>query len=335
MPEMSQTRYVSLLLLHEQEADLYYGTLATSVKQLLRNAHMLLDLPERSNWRIQSWCLSLPTMCRMISCASAFPLDVTPSCLIALRKGVADELLTKTDGQRGRRGLAGSPYDRGIGRYSRSRSISMSSDSVSTISTNLSRSSSPRPSKMEFSQSIRPSSPLSKVRGSGTGRKRRRSSSTSSYDSTSSSSSHGHRRALQPRDDRNVRRRRSAHSPPTRGRDVHSDHSRPRYRSRSREDSMDRSQIARHRHSLDKDSHLWKGGPDGRGGRAPTSPTGRYHTFTDRNGRRRSNDEDHYGSNYLRDGIENKHPGRKRTERSLSPFSKRLALTQALNQGRL
>ena len=62
-------------------------------------------------------------------------------------------------------------------------------------------------------------------------------------------------------------------------------------------------------------------------------------SLADRNGRRRSDDNERYGSNFRRDDslermkLAAKPPPLEKRERSLSPFSKRLALTQAMNMG--
>ena len=165
-------------------------------------------------------------------------------------------------------------------------------------------------------------------------RKRRRSSSSSSLSYTSDSSHGGRVRDISMNEHRNTRRRRSSVSPERRGRDRKYD-GRANRRTRSRSGSMDRSQVARNRQSMT---------PGVANGRLRDKVKGHPRTqdhrpLRDRD-RRLSNDDDHYGSSF-RD--ENRGEPRRtepqkrpppRSGRSLSPFSKRLALTQAMNMGR-
>lgn len=169
-------------------------------------------------------------------------------------------------------------------------------------------------------------------------RKRQRESSSSSR---SYSSDYSMRRQRRDRygdgargGDRNTRRRRSSVSPDTRGRDRSLPRGAGKRRTMSRSDSMDRSRVAQGRHSM-----------------TPTSPP--LHPLQARaNGRGLARNTQHRDSIRRQDqnainpkvrsstrngggGLENRPqqalPLRK--ERSLSPFSKRLALTQAMNMG--
>ena len=278
---------------------------------------------------------------------------VAPHCLTACRKGVADEELAKKEAERGRKRKAD---DDEILGGARKRSRSYSSTSVSTISTSRSRSQSPRHTKLAhderklgFRSKLPGSSPhrrtarssshsalsyrsrsfgrnISEHRGERSGtlhgrrpvssdrrrenmplngtRKRRRTSSTSSR-SYSSDYSNGQRRRNRSHDgDRNTRRRRSSVSPDTRGRDRSLPRNNGKRRTMSRGDSMDRGRIARGRQSMTPRSPPPAEKVDGRGSGA-------------------------------QEGVENRPPQIQapRKERSLSPFSKRLALTQAMNLG--
>lgn len=187
--------------------------------------------------------------------------------------------------------------------------------SVSTISTN--RSTSTRRVKMANADNYE----TSQLRTDPIQTRKRRRSVSSSEDSYTSGSSHDRRRA-QPvhQDDRVTRRRRSSISPDNRGRDRDPHHSNGGRRS----NSVDKSRIARDRRSLTPDPR------DQPSTRDQPRPNGR---------RRYTNDDERYGGS-IRDAGRNADnaPLRKqptvRKERSLSPFSRRLALTQAMNLGR-
>ena len=237
------------------------------------------------------------------------------ACLTVTRKGIADEQLAKKEEERGRQ-RASDENHAPNGSRKRSRSISSySMTSVSTISTNLSRSASPKRPRLG---EARPSF------GSGS-LKRRRSSSISeaSYSSEDSYKRRGKLWATE--DDRNTRRRRSSVSPDNRGRDSKLPERRRPPRSRS--DSMDRDKIARHRHSLTPERRSLGNRRNGR----------------DHDRSRRPADSARYGGTkhppYGHERRENDPPIHSRAppprkERSLSPFSKRLALTQAMNMSR-
>lgn len=257
------------------------------------------------------------------------------------------------------------------GSRKRSRSTSSSSsNSVSTISTNLSRSSSPKLAGLRHTGQSQVFSNLE------VGRKRRRSHSSSI--SHTSDSSHGRRRENRPRElgidgwdskkpgefdtgrqldhehrrrryprsrsmsynshssadkkrrksthteTRGKRRRHSSKSPVDRGRDRDFNSNRGSRRTRSPSESRDRSEVIRNRMSM-----------------TPGLPT-RRESGQDNADRRQSysNDNDRYGSS-ARDQDESVRDTRppsnvlhQRKERSLSPFSKRLKMTQAMNMGR-
>ena len=247
------------------------------------------------------------------------------------RKGIADEQLAKREEERGRKRALDENHP-AHSSTKRSRS-SYSSTSVSTISTNYSHSISSRHPKSRQSDTYHLSQSRSgqPFRQQGTHKRRRSSSSTSTY---SSSSSVERRKPSRRKEesDRNTRRRRSSISPDTRGRDRDYNGRRSSRRSRSQSKSIDRSRVARNRNSMTP------------GMRSNHDRDGGRNTVTWGNGRRYStNDDDRYGGSYrdegrgARDGVKAQKPPpplRAKKERSLSPFSKRLALTQAMNSGR-
>lgn len=319
--------------------------------------------------------------------------------LTAIRKGVADEELAKKEAERGRKRKVEEGGNVN-GSWKHYRSISSSfSTSVSTISTNLSRSPTPKRSSRhdaggyndphKYSQALfsqdaaqkrrrsssmsttsytsqsfssderrhrhhskdadRPkrlsTSPDARMREQnsngrtneprGMTRKRRRSSSGSSSSYTSDSSHEGRRRDILRGEHRNTRRRRSSISPETRGRDREYDRRASR-RTGSRSNSRDRSQVARNRQSMTP-------GTTSNGPRRDRNRTGHgnkdHQPLKDRD-RRVSNDDDRYGSSFRNknhDDCRRTKPLQSplpRKDKSLSPFSKRLALTQAMNMGR-
>ena len=247
------------------------------------------------------------------------------------RKGIADEQLAKKEEERGRKRAADEDgfYP---GSRKRPRSVSTSSStSVSTISTKNSRPGSTERSKAHVTSTYILSQPQSLGRSSRTkeSRKRGRSSSFSSR-SYSSDLSYEKRRPREMGNDRNTRRRRSSVSPEFRGRDRDPDDKRSLRSHRSRSNSMNRSKVARHRTSMTPDIRNTHDRSNGRLHERPPLRT---------NGRRYTDDDDRYGRSY-RDGSQGngdrssiKQPQIQK-ERSLSPFSKRLALTQAMNMGR-
>ncbi|KAH8782586.1 hypothetical protein BGZ57DRAFT_758805, partial [Hyaloscypha finlandica] len=219
------------------------------------------------------------------------------------KKGVADEQLAKAEQERGRKRERHSEDPELRGAPKRIRSASHSSVSVSTISTNMSRSPSPReisrhsasrkhmrsnissspqrrnPGRNESrsvtrSPSISRSPPLPKHLTESEKKRRRRSSS-----SADSYTSEDRRNSRERTDSRSTRRRFQQTSPPARGRRTES---RSPYR-----------------------------------------------------GRRRLSNDRQRGSDRFSDGGPPRDSYRPPPrERSLSPFSKRLALTQAMNLGR-
>lgn len=159
-------------------------------------------------------------------------------------------------------------------------------------------------------------------------RRSSRNSRSSSSSSTSESIMKQRRRQRSKVGDRNERKRWSLRSPdsPRRGKEFHS--TRSHRRTQSRGESRDRSEVARSRRSMTPVDRLRQ--------------DQKYLNSPPRNrGPHLSNDNDRYGSGFRgsdhdnpRDskGAQSSRPPPK--ERSLSPFSKRLALTQAMNRGR-
>ncbi|KAK2625198.1 hypothetical protein QTJ16_005567 [Diplocarpon rosae] len=192
------------------------------------------------------------------------------------KNGVADELLAKADQERGRKRERQSDDPELRGATKRVRSTSATSASVSSISTGISRSPSPRPARKSTRRSISPprrrTSPSMSVAvprgGLADSEKKRKRDSFSSVDSYSSVE------RQQSRDRANTRRRYQKASPPARGRTTES-----RSPFKKRQDSS---------HDRQRPRNLIEGS-----GNTPLPPR----------------------------------------ERSLSPFSKRLALTQAMNGG--
>lgn len=146
---------------------------------------------------------------------------------------------------------------------------------------------------------------------------------------SSESSFERRRRYSLNRDDRSKRRRRSSRSPDDRGRERDLYGKRGSRRTRSPSESRDRSEVTRHRKSMTPglpSKALYGSRP-----RHPPAPINRGNSYPD--------DNDRYGSSSMNRN-ENIIPNRptknapiSRKERSLSPFSKRLALTQAMNHG--
>lgn len=218
---------------------------------------------------------------------------------------MADDLLARREEERGRKRDLDEP-DLQPSKRARSAS-SHSVSSVSTISTGRSSSKSPtrEDSRARSSRGReRSSSPHHSH-----SRKRQYSRSSSGYASRSPSGDPY---------DRNTRRRHREHSPKERGRsrELPRDGGR-RYRTRSR--SMDKSRIAKERSSMTPETAR---GRDHRG-----RPLSRDHGATAGPSYRPS---DHSYGDPSRKGNA---PAQSR-DRSLSPYSKRLALTQAMNMGR-
>ncbi|KAL8778153.1 MAG: hypothetical protein Q9213_007542 [Squamulea squamosa] len=160
--------------------------------------------------------------------------------------------------------------------------------------------------------------------------RKRRPSRSSSMSYTSNSSSNGRQRSKAMDDIRRTRPRRSTVSPDTRGRDRWFRAPRSSGRSPSRSNSMDRSQIARERRSMTPYSV-----PSEDGNKPARAGSGKKDVMNQRLG----SDNNRHGSSFRnranKDGrAERPRPAPPlRKERSLSPFSKRVALTQAMNMG--
>lgn len=249
-----------------------------------------------------------------ISCGRTprqLPMDLSEIWLTFHREGLADELLAKREEERGRKrdeDAQGLPL-----RRPRSESVH-SMSSVSTISTNRSHSRSPPRHSRGRDRGGSVSSHHSKTK------KRRYSDSSpgsvSSYSSGERARSHSREWAR----DRNTRRRRRESSPGERGRRVNSSQDRGRrYRSRTR--SMDRDQIAKDRRSMTPETLHGRDYPTRRprGSMSPPEPS---HSRSENAHSRRPRHET------------NNPALQPRRERSLSPYSKRLVLTQAMNVGR-
>ena len=266
------------------------------------------------------------------------------------------------------------------GSRKRSRSTSSSSsNSVSTISTNLSRSSSPKLAGLRHTGQSQVFSNLEVD-----GKRRRSRSSSISY---TSDSSHGRRRKDRLREtggdgyDRNdpaerdagrplgperrqrehtrsrsmsysshssvdkrrkksshsetrgKRRRHSSRSPVDRGRDRDFNSNRGSRRTKSPSESRDRSEVIRNRKSMTPALPAIQNARQDNGSR-----WSEHHPKVDRR-QSYSNDNDRYGSS-ARDRNEHIRSTRpplnavpQRKERSLSPFSKRLKITRAMNMG--
>ena len=296
--------------------------------------------------------------------------------LIGRRKGVADEILAMKEEERGRKRKSDTDdFMNGSRKRSMSAS-SYSSNSVSTISTNLSRSSSPKLAGLRHTGQSQVFSNLE------LDRKRRRSRSSSlSYTSESPPSRRRQERSRQVSCDgydrivpservsrrikgldrgqrvhtgsrsmsqdshlsmderrkpphgetRRKRRRHSSRSPVDRGRNRDFNSKRGSRRTRSPSESRDRSEVIRNRKSM---TPGLLARPDSRQDNRSRWPE--HHPNADRR-QSYSNDNDRYGSS-ARDRNEDTRGTRpppkstpQRKERSLSPFSKRLKLTQAMN----
>ncbi|PYH41541.1 zinc finger CCHC-type containing 10 [Aspergillus saccharolyticus JOP 1030-1] len=217
------------------------------------------------------------------------------------------ETLTRHEEERGRKRDLDQvdPLHSGTHLSKRARSASShSASSVSTISTSRSHSRSPsRRQERRRSMSSRPSSR----------RKRRYSDSPSTHSIASYTSGErdSRSRSREWSDDRNTRRRRRASSPEERGRprNLSPDGGR---RDRSRSHSADRSRMAKNRRSV-------------------TPPLATRSDYQDPNHRKAQSRPDPVGSGGGRGPGQQLPPPRR--ERSLSPYSKRIALTQAMNFG--
>ncbi|KAB8068141.1 hypothetical protein BDV29DRAFT_162672 [Aspergillus leporis] len=239
-------------------------------------------------------------------------------------KGVADDLLAKREEERGRkRDIDESePLDRRGQASKRARSASShSASSVSTISTSRSHSRSP-PRRDGYAARSGPDRTEPTSSHHSRLRKRRYSDSSSGH---SDSYSHGERERTRSRSskwtgDRNTRRRRRESSPEERGRarNLSLDGSR---RGRTRSRSIGQSRIPREKRSVTPDAMHER-------------------NYSGTNPRDNPSHSDHSDGRYNRGHNERPerngrhHVPQPRRERSLSPYSKRLALTQAMNVSR-
>lgn len=204
---------------------------------------------------------------------------------------------------------------------------------MSTISTNLSRSPSPKRSaiararqphrfqkeRMSISPGARKRRIQSRQGSDHEDQKHPRRSRSTSMSYSSDASSRRRRRNHSRHGDRNVRRRYSSISPDTRGRDRDLPGTKIKRR-RSRSVSRDRGHIARNSRSMTPASPPSRDNSDG----------GERHTKVRREDEACYNDGGYEKTNARAKGPA---PPPPRRERSLSPYSKRLALTQAMNMG--
>jgi hypothetical protein len=159
-------------------------------------------------------------------------------------------------------------------------------------------------------------------------RRSRRISRSSTLSGTSETSFDQRRRRPSKDGARNVRYRRFSKSPDSRGRGIdYHDKTRQR-RTQSRGESRDRSEVARSRRSMTPGDRL-------------RGKQGHINSPSRNRGPHSSNDNDRYGSSFRGSDRDNlratkfaQSPWFPRKERSLSPLSKRLALTQAMNMRR-
>jgi hypothetical protein len=242
--------------------------------------------------------------------------------------GVADQVLKEREDAR--RGDSG--FTNGNAEENRGRSRSSSLDSVSTISTDDDRDRSPRSRPRPFNDRTNRRSPSPNR----SPRKRRFSSVSSASTSRS---------PVRPGSHRKNRRHRTI-SPDDRGRPHSYRRGSRRSRSGSAGKSMDKSRITKQRRGLeddgdeavmddedDEDDERRGGGRDRRGQKDSyverSDRRGHDTSFANRRGRE---DGDLTGRGGGRDGRGGEQGRRK--ERSLSPYSRRLAMTQAMNMER-
>ena len=285
------------------------------------------------------------------------------------RDGIADEQLAKINGERerGRKRSRDHDYDM-TGSRKRTRSMSSySSNSVSTISTNLSQDSRDLPNSDHdnyYTSQINEYAVPPPVPEPFHGQKRRRSFTESSSDSDASDRSRGFSLQRSSAEERVTRRKWKSRSPEQRGRrrsrssnlaDRDSRRSRSRslsrgLRSRAKRRSPSPARAYGSRRTRRSPSPAWSderepassknhykhGGAKSQQEATMGSPDEKMHTSDGRyrrkdspgrNQRHRDRQDDNRSSN-MRNST--KHV---RQERSLSPYSKRLALTQAMNRG--
>ena len=170
----------------------------------------------------------------------------------------------------------------------------------------------------------------SRDRATGQEPRRRAYSRSRSASYASDSSFEDYRRRPTHRENRGKRRRHCSRSPDDRGRDRDVEVNRGSRRTKSPYESRDRSQVIKNRKSM----------TPGIPSRRAEETRGHNNRPSIDRGEHYAKDNDRYGGS-ARDQGENARPARPppsapppRKDRSLSPFSKRLLLTQAMNMGR-
>lgn len=295
--------------------------------------------------------------------------DCNESTLIAYRSGVANEILAKNERGRGRKRSIHNQDKEERQPRKRSRSISScSASSVSTISTAFSqrsRDSSRNGCDQYLTSQVVDS--FSRSQGPTTyGRKRGRSSTSSASDTDNRLPQHSRARQLLP-GDRNIRRRRQLTGPDERGRRrsrsvEYSDHTPRRVRDNSiktRNPERDRTRLSPSAERLENTSpkrpekspkrreeveqrHFANGNDyaDEKSAGSRVQDTRRYRS---RSPLKRDRDNSPIDGLAADDKLERRRPIQRgernfrrdeRKERSLSPYSKRIALTQAMNGGK-
>ncbi|KAE8354476.1 hypothetical protein BDV28DRAFT_156217 [Aspergillus coremiiformis] len=247
-----------------------------------------------------------------------------PNDLMRLQ-GVADDLLAKREEERGRkRDIDESDaLDSPVQTSKRARSASSHSvSSVSTISTSRSHSQSP-PHRRGYAPRDEHDRTKSTSSHQMKPRKRRYS------DSSSGHSDHFHSyeqrdparsRSREWTSDRNTRRRRRESSPEQRGRarNLSRDGSR---KGKTRSRNLDQSRVARERQSVTPDTMHELNRPGGPPRDVFSKPGHSDGSYSQTHNQHNGNGQGHLAP-------------QSRRERSLSPYSKRIALTQAMNVSR-
>ena len=170
----------------------------------------------------------------------------------------------------------------------------------------------------------------SRDRAKGQGHRRRPYSRSRSISYASESSLEDYRKRPTHGENRSKRRRHSSRSPDDRGRDRDLDGNRGSRRTKSPCESRDRSQVIKNRKSM----------TPGIPSRQVEETRGHNHRPSIDRGHRYAKDNDRYGGSarVQDDNVRSTRPPLSappsRKDRSLSPFSKRLMLTQAMNMGR-
>ena len=287
---------------------------STTCQKCLKKGHYSYECKESVQTRPY---VSRPSRTQQLLNPKLAPRLASDATNDLLRKtGIADEHLAKAEAERAKSNAPRSISPGACRSPARKRPRSMSSgseNSISTISTNRSRSRSRKRVNRDVKQDNVASQQVprfsqSQSRSPPRKRKHDRMSSESVSRSPSRSRS---------RDHKSRRHRKS--SPDDRGRSNAQRRGSHRSRSRTRSLSMDKSRVAKERRSLDEGSEA--NGEDERMYRSGDAKSS--HRRDDRPSRRSN-------------GIAANHPGppASRKERSLSPYSRRLALTQSMNMTR-